>query len=48
MEEPSKLDVLPERSEEVQELLGRNPIWMIRWGTVLEVGMVVVAAIATA
>ncbi|MEM6631516.1 MAG: HlyD family efflux transporter periplasmic adaptor subunit [Bacteroidota bacterium] len=42
MEEPSKLDVLPERSEEVQELLGRNPIWMIRWGTVLVVGMVVV------
>jgi len=42
MSEPSKIDLLPERSEEVREILGRKPTWMIRWGTVLVLGILAV------
>ena len=42
MSEPSKLDLLPERSEEVRDILGRQPTWMIRWGTVLVFGILAV------
>ena len=44
MSDPSLIDSLPERSEQVQEILGRPPMWMVRWGTVLVLGVILVLA----
>ena len=45
MPDSSIIDSLPDRSEQVQELLGRQPMWMVRWGTVLVLGIILVMGV---
>lgn len=37
-----KIDDLDERSDEVKEILGKPPIWMVRWGTTIVFAILIV------
>ncbi|MEM0933667.1 MAG: hypothetical protein AAGJ12_14455, partial [Bacteroidota bacterium] len=43
-----KFNLLDERSDLVKEILGKTPNWMIRWGTTLVFGIVVLLLIGSA
>lgn len=38
---PDQIDDIELRSEEVQEILTRAPNWMIRWGSALFLGLII-------
>ncbi|MGB3342838.1 MAG: hypothetical protein WBA61_02910 [Aequorivita sp.] len=44
---PNKLDKIELRSEEVQEILTKVPHWMIRWGNVLFLSLIILLLVMT-
>lgn len=40
-----KIDLVDERSEQITEVLGKKPIWMIRWGTTIAFGFILLIVI---
>lgn len=43
-----EVDLLKERSDQVQEIMGKTPNWMIRWGTSLMFGIVIILLLGSA